>query len=143
MSDKIWDRETLYKFSQISFSEDLTESYFIRPDYDTQNIMICVHCSDMFFWGTADAEELTPEDLPDLQKAIQDVKTAGEFGFYGVDLWTARKRNLLPQNAWLNTLPRDLAQIYIQEFEAREPDFGNPHALSVNKPEETASSETS
>lgn len=70
MSEQKWTTETLLVFSRISFSEDLTESYFIRPNFDNTDIMICVHCSDMFYWGTADAEELTPEDLPDLQKAI-------------------------------------------------------------------------
>lgn len=68
------------------------------------------------------------------------MKDAGEFGFYGIDLWTARKRNMLPQNAWVNTLPPLVAELYVKEFPAREPDFGNPHALKIKEAEPSETS---
>lgn len=66
-------------------------------------ITFFVNCNDLFWWATADAEKLTPEDIPMLRQAILDVKATGVFTLdlenyeLGCELWCARKRGMRPQ----------------------------------------------
>jgi len=59
-----------------------------------------VNCNDLFYWATADAEEVTAETLPDLRQAIKECQAidpvCGELD--GVNLYAARRRKTRPQN---------------------------------------------
>lgn len=59
---------------------DLWESLWWRTDGEYAPVRFFVNCSDLFWWGTADAETLTPENLPELFKAVRDVRAV-----HGVD----------------------------------------------------------
>src|SRR5437762_1069660 len=63
-----------------------------------------VNCGSLFYWATADAEKILPEDLPTLRQAICDVQAASPNMELKVDaceagcaLWCARKRGMRPQ----------------------------------------------
>lgn len=62
-----------------------------------------VMCNDLFWWATADAERLASEDMPDLRRAIHDVRETGAYTLTldiyntGCMLWCARKRRMRPQ----------------------------------------------
>lgn len=64
-------------------------------------------CSDTFAWGCADAEEVTPDDVPLLWitwqdlKAIQDADRASAALCDLPELYAARKRCMRPMNAWM------------------------------------------
>jgi len=66
-------------------------------------ITFFVLCNDLFWWATADAEKLTPEDMPCLRQAILDVqeirvdKLRLDNYEMGCALWCARKRGMRPQ----------------------------------------------
>jgi hypothetical protein len=66
---------------------------------DYAPITFFVNCNDLFYWATADAEKLTPEDMPALKQAIADViEITGKTDIYiGFELWCARKREMRPQ----------------------------------------------
>lgn len=62
---------------------------------------IFVRCNDMFWWATADAEEVTVADLPSLQQAYADLEKCGNCNeAYAPQLWVARKRGMRPQTPW-------------------------------------------
>jgi hypothetical protein len=57
---------------------------------------LSVNCSDLFFWGTADSEEISLEEVPDLIAEI--AKNPGN----GSEIWAVKKRKLPPQEPILN-----------------------------------------
>lgn len=52
-------------------------------------------CSDFFHYATADAEEITGEDIPALEACLTDLEKTGE-EFCLAELFAARKRKLRP-----------------------------------------------
>lgn len=50
-----------------------------------------VQCNDLFYWASADAERIAPEEYPDLLKALDESPENG------AELWCARHRKLRPQ----------------------------------------------
>lgn len=65
-----------------------------------QDLGFYVHCSDIFWWATADAEDLTDETLEEYKQAVLDAKKASpDFGhIYGGYLYCSRQRKMRPQN---------------------------------------------
>jgi hypothetical protein len=59
-----------------------------------------VNCNDLFYWATADAEEVTVESLPELRKAIEECLAIDPVvgALDGVNLYAARRRKTRPQN---------------------------------------------
>src|SRR4051812_11323049 len=51
---------------------------------------IYVNCSDLFYWGCADGESITYNEIESLYRAWKS-------GKYGVDKWCCLHRNLRPQ----------------------------------------------
>ena len=68
-------------------------------DEETGEIRVYANCSDVFQWGAADAEEITSENLLDLQQAIVDLRAVGGDPADGFDLFAARIRGMRPQAA--------------------------------------------
>lgn len=96
-----------------------------------EELKFFVDCSDFFFWATSDCEELTEEDLPLLNKSIEE---AGD-ELTGALLYCARKRKMRPQGAYYSILKKETWHLFDACGEKREKDnklFGNPS----NKPEE-------
>ena len=67
---------------------------------DWKSPTFLVKCNDLFYWATADAEEVTVDSLPALQQAIEEClaidPTLG--ALVGVNLYAARRRQIRPQN---------------------------------------------
>jgi hypothetical protein len=63
-----------------------------------RNIRLYANVSDVFEWGTADLEEITPERLPDLQRAYDDL-VAIDATEWLATLFAARIRQMRPQGA--------------------------------------------
>lgn len=75
---------------------DTTDALFWRVDDSQLNLYANV--SDVFAWGSVDAEEITPERLPDLEQAYRDLLPIGQQS-YTADLYAARIRGQRPQGA--------------------------------------------
>ena len=60
-----------------------------------------IGCSDLFTWGSADAEEITMENLPLLEPAIIDALAADSVGgeIYGTSLFCCRSSKCRPQKS--------------------------------------------
>lgn len=61
------------------------------PEEAKKQIKVCVNCSDIFAWGTADAEPLLLSELRDIyEHYVKDNK-------WGTAIWCIKKRRELPQ----------------------------------------------
>jgi hypothetical protein len=78
--------------------------------FDTDNgIVIAENCNDLFFWACADAEDITPSDLPMLEQAIKDCEAVGScLSAYAGTIYACRKRGMRPQNPCYSGYPKDL-----------------------------------
>lgn len=84
-------------------------------------------CSDVFWWGTADCEDITPENIGELEQAMADAKAACKHGeIYGAMLFCARVRKLRPQGACYPKEP-ELWPLFDACGPHRETGMGNPH----------------
>lgn len=75
------------------------DSWFWRVDKEG-NVKLLVNCNDFFYWGCADAEEITPENLHMLEQAYKDCEAAVDEKYnvvYGNALFAARVRKMRPQ----------------------------------------------
>ena len=81
----------------------------------------------MFFWGCSDAEEIEVDDLPALEKAMED----GGY-IWGSYLFVCRKRGMRPQGAWINAGIHSRGGFKLQPFL----DAGPVREIDVVNPEE-------
>lgn len=68
--------------------------WWAKPD----GIELWANVSDVFDWGSADAEAITPERLPALRQALVDLTEAHATGWIA-ELYAARIRGMRPQGA--------------------------------------------
>lgn len=62
-----------------------------NPAKEEKTIMLFVLCNDLFYWGCADAEPISPEELEIFYTAWLNDKR------WGTQKWVCRKRSLRPQ----------------------------------------------
>lgn len=89
-------------------------------------IRMYAQCSDFFEWGTADREEILPEDLDLLEQCVKDVTELDRTNMYAGDLFAARKRKQRPQGACYKNLPESLWPLFDAAGPVREISFTNP-----------------
>lgn len=71
-------------------------------------------CNDVFFWATADAEEITADDVPLLEECLADLDKCADrwVTCYLAELFAARKRKLRPQKPFYKDMPEDVAALF-------------------------------
>jgi len=79
--------------------QDMHDAIFWRCDGQYAPITIWVNCNDLFYWATADCEELTIENLPVLKQAVVDIDAVGPvLGIlHAPALFACRVRGMRPQ----------------------------------------------
>lgn len=93
-------------------------------------------CNDVFWWGTADLEEITESNVHVLEQAISDIRDVGHrYDHLGPGLFASRIRKMRPQGAWYRSMRKPpsigvgLEQV-LALFDAsgpeRETDITNP-----------------
>jgi hypothetical protein len=99
------------------------------------NIHAAVICSDCFWWGTADAEELTPETFPIYKQAVAECEALAKTlpkdsnqmpQLYADELFAARIRKMRPQVASYEMYPPVLWPLFDACGPERETGLGNP-----------------
>lgn len=65
---------------------------------DNAEVQLFANVSDVFAWGGADCEPITPDTLPALEQAYMDLKALGAEEFTA-ELYAARQRKQRPQGA--------------------------------------------
>jgi len=84
-----------------------------------------VDCSDSFFWGSADGEDVTVEDLDLLGQSLVD---ASADPYWGTLLFVARKRGMRPQGARYKSINPLLWDAFDAAGPDRSVDFFNPRS---------------
>ena len=101
-------------FALFAEAEDFENGVFWRVDMTpgrNREMRLFAECSDLFFWGTADCEEITPADVPLLRHALDDLKPLGAEYELG-HLFAARKRKLRPQKPCYKDMAPAVAALY-------------------------------
>lgn len=92
------------------------ESLMWRVDMASEQREMTLHAnvSDVFFWATADAEEITVADVPLLEQCVTDLRACGDSWVtcYLAELFAARKRKLRPQRPVYKEMPADVAVLF-------------------------------
>jgi hypothetical protein len=84
-----------------------------RTDGPYGPVRFWIDCGDVFWWGTADCEELTPENVGELERACADVVFAGDrVCIHGGTLFCCRVRKMRPQGAVYRKLPEELWPLF-------------------------------
>ena len=98
--------------------------------HERQPLAMYVMCNDQFWWATADAEEITPENFGVLTQAVADCKAAAPKDVmaadYGLLLFCCRVRKMRPQGC---CYPGDerLWPLFDAAGPERKPDMNNPY----------------
>lgn len=94
---------------------------------DKGAITMCVDCSDTFYWGCADAEKVTYDDLPLL---LQCYEISAD---YGGELYACRKRKMRPQTAsYKECYPRSVWHLFDAAGPERDDSDGKGRASLCN-----------
>lgn len=122
----------------ISFTEDAAELYWTLDE--DNHIHVSVNCSDRFWWGTADSEEITPENIDLFEQAYEDAaKAEGGDPVYNDILFVARVRKMRPQGYCYRNYPPALAALFDACGPEREVGLLNPYPqFSYESPEDRA-----
>ena len=85
-----------------------------RTDGEYAPVTILVNCNDLFFWGCADAEAITTENIGEFEQAYEDAAKACEHGeYYAQILFCCRVRKMRPQTPYYKLiLPESLHGLF-------------------------------
>ena len=119
--------EFLMSFFQITWDYDDHDSWFWRVD--DGNLKLMAVCSDFFYWGCADGEEITTENISELRQAYADCEAVDRVvgTVWGPQLFCARLRKLRPQGACYKDMPLGIAELFNKCGPEREVTLGNPY----------------
>lgn len=89
--------EAMAVFSAFERADD-NESLLWRVDmqHELRDVKLHALCNDLFYWATADAEEIAKDDVPLLERTLADLQKTGE-PYLLAELFAARKRKMRPQ----------------------------------------------
>jgi len=94
-------------------------------------------CNDEFWWGTADLEEVTGDNIAVLEKAVEDVLATGtSYSYVATTLFCARVRGIRPQGALYKNLDPKVWPLLDAAGPIRETRIGNPHPRPKDPDEE-------
>lgn len=81
--------ETLIRVLAVWESCDISDGITWRVH--EQDVKVFALCNDLFWWATADLEEITEDDLPLLERCAADLRTVNAEYFLG-ELFASRQR---------------------------------------------------
>lgn len=94
-----YDADFILCVLRVVADAELCSLVWWRCDGERAPITFFVGCNDLFAWGTADAEPLTPQNIGELERAIADVRATGSLSASAPDLFCCRMRGMRPQGA--------------------------------------------
>jgi hypothetical protein len=95
-------------------AEDFDNGVWWRVDMTpggNREMRLYAECNDLFFWATADAEEITVADIPLLRQALADLRAVDAEYELG-HLFAARKRKMRPQKPCYRDKAPEVAALY-------------------------------
>lgn len=101
-------------FALFELADDFDCGLFWRVDMTpggSREMRLFAECNDLFYWATADAEQITVEDIPLLRQALDDLRPLRAEYEMG-HLFAARKRKLRPQGPCYKDMEDGVAALY-------------------------------
>lgn len=100
------------------------------------SLQVFVNVNDIFYWGTADLEEITEENFPALEKAFEDIIAAAKnpragalYSNDAINLFASRLRGMRPQNAVYQAIHPDFFELFNACGPDRFAGLGNPYTM--------------
>jgi hypothetical protein len=113
MKDLEFVRRVLAVFDGFGGSPEGDELWW-RVDEGYAPVTFFAKCSDFFYWGTADLEEITPNNVGELEKAVEDCRAVEKIcaTLHAVSLFCARVRKTRPQGACYPSIDKRLWPLF-------------------------------
>lgn len=137
------DYDFIIEVLRVVSDNDDTSAIWWRCDGEWAPVTFFVNCNDLFFWGSADTETITPGNIGELVRAYADAEAIDKCA-YASQLFCARVRKMRPQGACypepIFADRRDepetlkLWALYDACGPERETGFGNPYRPGEYKP---------
>lgn len=107
---------------------DNCDGIWWRTDGEYAPVTFFINCNDLLFWGCADCERVTPENIDRLEQAYLDCLAAGDkHGLWGNGVFCARVRQMRPQGACYPKNSPTITALLDACGPKRDVDLGNPH----------------
>lgn len=107
--------------------------YWTQAEFGVAGIEWYILCPDVFEWGTADAEMVTPENVHLLTEALTACKVV-DLPWRMPELFCAMSRGQRPQGAYYNGVPAVLHPLFDACGPERAVSIRNPVAQKKAKP---------
>lgn len=111
---------TLIKRTLAAMADEHTDDLFWHNSDPTKDAGLFVLCNDVFFWGSADGETVTADNIETLEQAMKDG------GRDGAWLFVARVRGERPQGAAYSYIEAERWPLFDAAGPERETGMGNP-----------------
>jgi hypothetical protein len=105
--------EFVYKVLQFFDSIDSHDSLYW--DCHDNEVSFWINCNDLFWWATADLEEITEENfniLVETYKEFEGNDKAHDRIYHADALFACRSRKMRPQNCILKDLPEHIRPLF-------------------------------
>lgn len=90
--------EFLMKVLKLFADYELQGQLHWECEEEDDPISLSVNCNDLFWWGSGDSEDITPENIQVLEDSIKDCKKIKHSMVgHGIELFAARVRKMRPQ----------------------------------------------
>jgi hypothetical protein len=94
---------------------DATADLYWRCDDQYAPVCFFADCSDTFDWGSADNEEITPQNIELLEQSVNDVAalvSVSRWGYLGIALFCARVRGMRPMQTYVDAIPDECKRLF-------------------------------
>ena len=136
-------KDVAVKLLEIVGNEDYCmnmSDFWWRTDTEYAPITMFVNCNDFFWWGCADCEDVTAENIHLLEEVAKECEEIQEYSSEHAPLiFCARVRGERPQGAYYDYFPKSLWPLLDACGEERETGFGNPYKPGERSAKKAAS----
>jgi hypothetical protein len=108
------------------FPNDLCSELMWRCDREYAPITFFINCSDLFYWGCADGETVTKENIHILRESIKDLAPYALNRQDASLLFCCRVRKMRPQGAFYKYFEKEVWHLFDAAGPERE--IGNENA---------------
>lgn len=115
----IGEWELTYRVLQVTSKIDNFDCLFWRTDENYAPVTFFVMCNDLFYWGAADLERITKENIGLLEQTADemlrmeaDSKTTLAASWYVPELFCCRSRGMRPQPPCYKSYPEYMHPLF-------------------------------
>ncbi len=98
-------------FAVLSAFERAEVNDYLFWRVDGSEVRFYAMCNDVFWWATADAEDILADDIPLLYECLEAVKAIDK-PYLLPEYFASRKRGMRPQIPWFKGLEPEVAELF-------------------------------